>query len=58
METMYVIQDNTGYVVGAAYEVSKAIEICKANDGYSYRLVPFYKEATTHITIVNKAPIK
>lgn len=54
---MYVIQNAAGYTVAAAYEVSQAIAFCQANQGHTYRLVPFYKEETTEITLVSRARV-
>ena len=51
MNNLYVLQDATGYVVGAAYEESKAVQICKEN-GWTYRMVPFYKSNGTEIKVI------
>ena len=57
MTKMYVIQNAAGHAVAAAYEVSQAIAFCQANQGCTYRLVPFYKEETTEITLVSRARV-
>ncbi|MFD2289236.1 hypothetical protein GJU39_21915 [Pedobacter petrophilus] len=54
MNHIYVIQDKDGYAFAATYEESKAIEICKEKGNKTtYRLVPFYTEDETEITIVS-----
>lgn len=52
MNHIYVIQDQDGYAFAAAYEESKAIEICKEKGNKTtYRLIPFYTEDETEISI-------
>ena len=54
MNHIYVIQDKDGYTFAAAYEESKAIEICQEKGNKTtYRLVPFYSEDETEITTVS-----
>lgn len=51
MDSVYVLQDKTGYVVGATYEEAKAVQMCRAN-GWTYRSVPFYKCEETEIRVI------
>lgn len=58
MNHIYVIQDKDGYTFAAAFEESKAIEICKQQGhNTTYRLVPFYTEEETEITTVSNKKI-
>lgn len=51
MTSIYVIQDQDYYVVGATFESEKAHEICKEKN-YTFRSVPFYKCDDTKITMI------
>lgn len=51
MEKIYILQDQSGYAVGAAFELDKATEMCKANN-WTYRLASFYKNHDTEIRMI------
>jgi len=51
MEKIYILQDKTGYAVGATFERDEAMRLCQAN-GWTYRLAPFFKNATTKIEMI------
>lgn len=51
MNNVYVLQDKTGYVVGATYEEPKAIQICKEKQ-WTYRMIPFYSCEGTEIKVI------
>lgn len=51
MNHVYVLQDKTGYVVGATYEEPKAMQKCNENQGWTYRVVPFYSCRGTKIEV-------
>ena len=51
MNYVYVLQDETGYVVGATYEEPKAIQICNSK-GWTYRMTPFYYCEGTVIKVI------
>lgn len=51
MNYVYVLQDKTGYVVGATYEESKAIQLCNET-GWTYRMIPFYSCKGTEVKVI------
>ncbi|NVO11697.1 MAG: hypothetical protein HXX16_17180 [Bacteroidales bacterium] len=51
MNHAFVLQDETGYAVGVAYEEPKARQLCKENN-WSYRLVPFYWNKGTEVHVI------
>lgn len=57
MNSIYVLQDETGYVVGATYEQTKALDIISErktlfNSPWTYREIPFYSCAGTIINVI------
>ncbi|MFZ4705491.1 MAG: hypothetical protein ACOYMF_05730 [Bacteroidales bacterium] len=55
MNTIYVIQDHTGYAVSASFSEGKAREICKGGEGYSFREVPIHNPEGWDVVIVAPA---
>lgn len=58
MNYIYVIQDENGYVYAATYEESKAVDMCQASKGHTYREIPFYSGLGTEITVISGNIIK
>jgi len=62
MEHIYIILSPDGYPILAAYEESRAIEMCQAGNmiakGHTYCSVPFSTNPDTEITVISNTPIK
>ena len=54
MNSIYVIQDSTGYAVSASFDEGKARDICKCYEGFSYREVPIHNPDGMEVIV--KAP--
>lgn len=56
MNSIYIIQDDTGYAIGATVEKDVAIKMVSLlSSGVSrctYREIPFYKNPETEITLI------
>lgn len=55
MDTIYVIQDNTGYAVSATLIEGKAREICKCYEGFSFREIPLHQPDGWEVVIIAPA---
>ncbi len=51
MKSIFVIQDKEKQAVGAAFEESEAVRICKENTALTYRSIPFFASKGTEVTI-------
>ena len=51
MKSIFVIQDKEKQAVGAAFEESEAIRICKENTALTYRSIPFFASMGAEVTI-------
>lgn len=53
MNHVYVLQNENGHVVGAAYEESRAVKACKDSGmKWTYRCVPFFLNEGTEIKVI------
>ena len=50
MKTIFVIQDTEKQAIGATFEESEAVRICKENT-LTYRSIPFFASNGTEVTI-------
>jgi hypothetical protein len=51
MKTIFVIQDTEKQAIGATFEESEAVRICKENPALTYRSIPFFASNGTEVTI-------
>jgi hypothetical protein len=51
MKTIFVIQDTEKQAIGATFEESEAVRICKENTALTYRSIPFFSSKGTVVTI-------
>ena len=51
MKSIFVIQDTEKQAIGAAFEESEAVRICKENTALTYRSIPFFASNGTEVTI-------
>ena len=51
MKSIFVIQDKEKQAIGAAFEESEAVRICKENIALTYRSIPFFTAPGTEVTI-------
>ena len=51
MKTIFVIQDTEKQSIGATFEESEAVRICKENTALTYRSIPFFASKGTEVTI-------
>ena len=51
MKTIFVIQDTEKQAIGATFEESEAVRICKENTALTYRSILFFASKGTEVTI-------
>ena len=51
MKSVFVIQDKEKQAIGAAFEESEAVRICKENTSLTYRSIPFFASMGAEVTI-------
>jgi hypothetical protein len=51
MKSIFAIQDKEKEAIGATFEESEAIRICKENSVLTYRSIPFFASKGTEVTI-------
>jgi hypothetical protein len=51
MKTIFVIQDTEKQAIGATFEESEAVRICKENTALTYRSIPFFASKGSEVTI-------
>ena len=51
MKSIFVIQDTEKQAIGAAFEESEAVRICKENTALTYRSIPFFASKGTEVNI-------
>lgn len=51
MKSIFVIQDTEKQAIGAAFEESEAVRICKENTTLTYRSLPFFASKGTEVII-------
>ena len=56
MKSIFVIQDTEKQAIGAAFEESEAVRICKENTTLTYRSLPFFASEGTEV-IIKAGPI-
>ena len=56
MKSIFVFQDKDKQAIGAAFEESEAVRICKENKTLTYRSLPFFVSKGTEV-IIKAGPI-
>ena len=51
MKSIFVIQDKEKQAIGAAFEESEAVRICKEDTALTFRSIPFFASKGMEVTI-------